>query len=458
MGHTVRLPTGFGSGNAEARVQQDTKEERYNDMKKRLSSLLFLAALLVGLLSVPAGAKYGSSYDYDETDAAQVTVTVTLAYNGVPLYGNNSEETPLAHLDVTVPYFSLEPYGLSDYDRYPARVITEGVEKPIVFYDRNKDVIKRPTALHAILWLLERYYYGLSEDECGKGAACTQKYFGRYSGKMYDLNGGEYPNGQAGLAVGGSPTSLYMTEFWGHNYNLMYFRNHAYPLAYDGWGSTADYQLLSDGDTLDFGLFSNSDFFSGGAFACFGQDTYTVDTGQPLRVLMQQRSTGQPVSGGSAGFTPSTGLTAAVYDAYWQPVKDATLTPAGEDGWYTVTFPRAGTYYLLGRDPNWGKNDANIAPATAKVVVTEPQQAGLAHTDVQQGSGGVQLRCVLETPGGQLIAALFRDGWLITTSLLDVTAAGAQTLTLPSGGDTVKLFRVLDGAAPEAAFTGKLGG
>ena len=139
-------------------------------MKKRLCTLLLLAALLASLLSIPAGAKLGDAYGYDETPADKVTITVTISNDGVPLVGKDADQTVLAHLDVTVPYFDLELYGLREYYRYPAHTVTtdDGTD---VIYDTSAGVIQRPTALHAVIWLLERYYYGLPESQCGKGAA-----------------------------------------------------------------------------------------------------------------------------------------------------------------------------------------------------------------------------------------------------------------------------------------------
>ena len=72
-------------------------------MKKRLFTLLLLAALIVSLLCVPAGAKFGDAYGYDETPADKVTITVTISNDGVPLVGTDADPTVLAHLDVTVP-------------------------------------------------------------------------------------------------------------------------------------------------------------------------------------------------------------------------------------------------------------------------------------------------------------------------------------------------------------------
>lgn len=428
-------------------------------MKKRLFTLLLLAALLASLLSIPAGAKLGDAYGYDETPADKVTITVTISNDGVPLVGTDADQTMLAHLDVTVPYFDLELYGLREYYRYPAHTVTtdDGTD---VIYDTSAGVIQRPTALHAVIWLLERYYYGLPESQCGKGAA-KAKNFANSGKAMTDLKGGKYTNEYDALLLAAQGAmSLYLSNFWGHDANLMYFRNHTFPLMYEGFGSTLDYQLLSDGDTLDFSMHSDERFYQDGAFACFTQDTYEVEAGQALRVRMLYKPSYAVEGEGSDDYQPATALTAAVYDDEWYEATDAALTPeAGGDGWYTVTFPQAGTYYLVGRDLNWGKPAAHTAPAVAKVVVTAAQESGLANTTVQRSGGNVRLQCVLDAPGGQLLAATYREGRLASAAVRNVMSAGAQVLTLPADGDTVKLFFISsDGAVSETAFTGELGG
>ena len=66
---------------------------------------------------------------------------------------------------------------------------------------------------------------------------------------------------------------------------------------------------------------------------------------------------------------------------------------------------------------------------------------------------------MLDAPGGQLLAATYREGRLVSAAVRDVSAAGAQSITLPADGDSVKLFFISsDGAVSETAFTGKLGG
>ena len=52
--------------------------------------------------------------------------------------------------------------------------------------------------------------------------------------------------GKQALQITGSATSLYMSNFWGHDENLMYFATTAFPMS-GGWGATSDPILLSDG-------------------------------------------------------------------------------------------------------------------------------------------------------------------------------------------------------------------
>lgn len=83
-----------------------------------------------------------------------------------------------------------------------------------------------------------------------------------------------------------------MANFWGHDENLMYYRNHCYPYMSPGWGSTSDYILLSDGDTWDVAMFTNWSFYSsGGAFTCFDKDAYTVRPGTELTVTSKAYGT-----------------------------------------------------------------------------------------------------------------------------------------------------------------------
>lgn len=296
---------------------------------------------------------------YDETNADSVTVNVTISNDGIPLMGKDG--TILANLDVTVPYFDLDDYGLGKYYRY-------GTEFGWGSYN-NDTVIERPTALHAYIYIIERYYMGLPASQCGKGTSGILDY--KKATDVLYMDGGLAYNSNRTPALNptGSATSLYMKQFWGHDENLMYFRNHEYPLMGKGWGSTCDYILLSDGDRLDVGLFTNWDFYKDGGFNQFSQDAYTVMAGETLTATTFKAGTSAGLDGESPALEPISGLKAAVYDANWNKIGDMD-----GDGAYSYTFTKAGTYYIMATDAGAKTTAAHYAPATAKVTVAgEPE-------------------------------------------------------------------------------------
>lgn len=305
-----------------------------------------------------------SQYGYDETPASAVTVYVTINNNGIPIRGNDRDHTILSHLKVTVPYFDLKEYGLADYARYG----TENGQGGYV----GDTVIERPTLLHLYLYLLERYYMGLAESACCQGTSGVLDY--GETTAVYDMNGDlAYESQHNALSLSGSATSMYMTQFWGHDENLMYYRNHVYPLMSAGWGSTADYILLSDEDTIDVGMFSDWSFWEDGAFACFDQDTYVGQAGESVTAQSLKYDTKSVADGGTESFEAVSGLNVALYDSQWKKVSDLE----GSEGSYTFPLPDTpGDYYLLGTDPKGGSSDARMTSATALVrVVGEPEPA-----------------------------------------------------------------------------------
>ena len=302
-----------------------------------------------------------AQYGYNETNASSVKVYVTISNDGVPIIGNDRAGTVLSHLEVNVPYFDLKDYDLEAFYRYH----TEDGSGPYV----DDKLIQRPTLLHLYLYLLGVYCQGYTPQEVISGQA---EIVGADSNHQnyQDLLEKSAPSGWGtfkALNITGSPTSLYMEQFWGHDQNLMYYRNHMYPLMSPGWGSTADYILLSDGDTIDLAMFSNWSFWSsGGAFACFNKDEYTASTGTELSFSTQKYATQSVADGGDGAMTPISGLNVYVYDADWNP--EDVVSSEGPD--YEYTFKKPGTYYLLAVDPNAGTYDACIAPATARVTVS----------------------------------------------------------------------------------------
>ena len=298
---------------------------------------------------------------YDETNADSVTVNVTISNDGIPLMGKDG--TILANLDVTVPYFDLDDYGLGKYYRY-------GTEFGWGSYNSDT-VIERPTALHAYIYIIERYYMGLPASQCGKGTSGILDYK-KATDVLYMDGGLAYnSNRTPALLPTGDATSLYMKQFWGHDENLMYFRNHEYPLMGKGWGSTCDYILLSDGDRLDVGLFTNWDFYKDGGFNQFSQDAYSIAQGDTVTTSTFKAGTSAGLDGESPALEPISGLNVAVYDADWNKVANVT-----GDGTYSYTFDKAGTYYLMATDTGAKTTAAHYAPATAKVTVMPGDDSG----------------------------------------------------------------------------------
>ena len=310
-----------------------------------------------------------AQYNYDETPADKVTVYVTISNDGVPIRGKDG--TILCHKAITVPYFDLSRYDMPEFYRFH----TANGEGEYV----DENIVERPTGLHLYLYLLERYFIGLPEDECGKGKYTRSDLEGfilRDDVLYMDEEPAYTADTLAALKITGSPTSLYMANFWGHDENLMYYRNHCYPYMSPGWGSTSDYILLSNGDTWDVAMYSNWSFWSsGGAFTCFDKDEYTARPGTDLTVT--SRAYGTTFEG--SDFYDFTNLDVFIYDSKWQEI---TQVKAADDGkaTFAVTAPaEEGTYYIVGMDPNrkvatddsGGTNYAKIAPATAILNVSK---------------------------------------------------------------------------------------
>ena len=311
-----------------------------------------------------------AQYNYDETPADKVTVYVTISNDGVPIRGKDG--TILCHKAITVPYFDLSRYDMPEFYRFH----TANGEGEYV----DENIVERPTGLHLYLYLLERYFIGLPEEECGKGKYTRSDLEGfilRDDVLYMDEEPAYTADTLAALKITGSPTSLYMANFWGHDENLMYYRNHCYPYMSPGWGSTSDYILLSNGDTWDVAMYSNWSFWSsGGAFTCFDKDEYTARPGTDLTVT--SRAYGTTFEG--SDFYDFTNLDVFIYNSKWEQVGDQVKAADDGKSTFTVTAPtEEGTYYIVGMDPNrkiatddsGGKNYAKIAPATAILNVSK---------------------------------------------------------------------------------------
>lgn len=377
-----------------------------------------------------------AQYGYDETDAASVKVYVTVSNDGIPLVGIDG--TVLSHLELDLPYFDLDKQKLSDFYRYH----TENGQGGYV----DDQVVKRPTALHLYLYLLGVYYLGLTPEQVINGEEIINGHDGGVG--VTDMTGGQpYDDSSLALNITGSATSMYMQQFWGHDENLMYYRNHVYPLMSAGWGATADYVLLSDGDTIDVAMFSNWSFWQSGAFAAFDRDSYAVRPGGSLTVQTQKYDTRSVADGGTESFEPITGLTVKVYDADWREVGEVAAH-SGDGSSYTYTFEKEGTYYLLATDPNAGTEDACYAPATARVTVgggAKPFDPGTYYKDFDFASVS------LDAEGTDYLYHIAES----TMEVAHYSNPGEKkvyTVTVPKGTETVYVTYPADFEINIAAF------
>lgn len=372
--------------------------------QKILSMLMALLITFSPMANINAlGINY-SSYGYDETPATSVKVFVTVSSDGVPVLGANDEV--LAHMEVEVPYFDLDLYNMFPFYRYE----TNGGKGPYI----NETLVKRPTAMHLFIYITERFYMGLPEEECCLGTSGIKEYYYETEVRWFDDYDTAYSsedyNGSGAYKCTGAATSTYLTNFWGHDQNFMYFRNHRFPLMSEGWGATSDYMLLSDGDVIEIGLFTNWGFYHKGAFLSFDKEEYTADEDGNITFTVKATSTtgkqGQitrPEEGKEVEETPIETYTGDIdlwlYDEEWTLIEDAEFEMADEAGTYTVTIPEnePGKYYLIGTDFYAKSDDSNQAPATAIVNVPsgdgseEPSEEPVSVTRVLLNSYNLSL-------------------------------------------------------------------
>ncbi len=341
-------------------------------MKKtnRIISLLLAVLLVISLFptGVLAEVPQPEWAQWNETPADAVTVTATVSKDGAILLGNDAATTRLEKVTVTVPYFDLDLYGLGDFARTPAD-------------NSSPEVIRRPTMLHAMIYLMELYYFGMSEDECAQGKADLSRHVDMLaetsSGSTISVSNG---NDGAALEVMGSARSMFLQSFWGYSsYNLHYFRNHAEGLvsynpsdaegsdAY-GWYSsisaTGDYYLLEDGDILDMGMFTISPWGSGGS-------AFMADYKNSEAVTL---TAGQEFTWTADCYETNWGTELHV-PLIWQVRSDSEVlyTSEAPSLTFSYTFTQPGSYTVVGYDEKNGTDSCVVMPAVAKVTV-EPEQ------------------------------------------------------------------------------------
>ena len=169
----------------------------------------------------------------------------------------------MAFQQVTVPYFDLGLYGLqSGYFRsetYGPQNPNDQMGGSALSAGTSATAYGKITDLHLMIYMLERHYCGLTDEQCGKG----------YLYK-HDLMG----KGSTVLETEGGAGSVLVRHYWGHDMNFNYYQNYVYPLASAGWGATADQIILRDGEIFTLAMFTDWGFYtkSGAGFQHLGTD------------------------------------------------------------------------------------------------------------------------------------------------------------------------------------------
>lgn len=292
-------------------------------MKKRILAVLLCCAMLLGVLPIFAQAS-----DVPASDSLG-TVYLSISDDAKYVEGNDDAGTIMAYVPVSldeVAKIKLEDYNLSKY---------------IVLDKEGKETV---TVLHLFLYALKNFYGSVDE----KAFTAT-----------------------------GSPGSLFMTAFWGHDCNMTYYVNAEYPEASPGWGATADIIPLKSGDFIDLSMYTSWSFYSDDAAGYHyfldadGKIThdYTTDITQALPISYGRTWGGM---GGKTVTVPET--TGTLYYSKTFYDKNAQSVTVDAEGKAQITFPSDGTWYLWA-DGSYGKSAGNeeaivSAPAYAKVIVT----------------------------------------------------------------------------------------
>ena len=256
-----------------------------------------------------------------------MTVSLEKAYAGEysgTVYFNLSDDGKPVMSDVTGEAMMLVPVSLQDVADVDL-ADWELEEYAYHEYDGTGEVdLERPTVLKLYLYMLDQY----KDDP------------------------------RNSLAISGDPHSLFMTKFWGHDCNLLYYVNGTYPLFEDGWGATADGIPLDDGDRVDVAMFTDWGFYGDPAagFNFFAEGNtapedgaivsrYEAEAGVPLSVQVI-RGMGNVSYGEDTAYQAAGDLTIHVSEPGGAIDADHESDLTLDQGRIDLTFDEPGEYYI----------------------------------------------------------------------------------------------------------------
>ena len=209
--------------------------DRRRGSKKLLALLL---SLFMILSLIPASAFAEVHRAPASADGVDVQFSFSHDENFVVAKNHSGvSSTPMAKERVKLKYFDLANYGLEKFYFHTGSYGKDDEVKGTA--ETAKGHI---TLLHLYIYMAEVYYMGIDPDDVGQGALRE-----KIGTELFSMNG------KAG--------SMYLTSFLNFDSNLNYYVNGEFPQASEGWGATADQIELNDGDDVQIGHFTNTNFF-----------------------------------------------------------------------------------------------------------------------------------------------------------------------------------------------------
>ncbi len=229
-------------------------------MKKKILSI-FLAVLMLVLMLPTAAFATTLQGDTNKNGTIDVYMTITEGTDGFYLPNN---QKVLFNTKLSVPYFDLALYGLSDY-YYNPDCYSGSTQKPGTAITADGVV----TTMHVFIYATEIYMCGMDASEAGKGGDHIFEFISWTQG--------------AG--------SSFM-KFWNGSTNMNYYLDYKFPLGKPGWGSTSDQQALFDGMKINAHLIKDPTVY-GSSFSCFktkagALDMAEITEGESLSLVLQK--------------------------------------------------------------------------------------------------------------------------------------------------------------------------
>ena len=303
------------------------------------TALMMLVTLALAVFLCCFSAQ--SSFAEEDDDA--ITVYFTINDKDGYMIGNDSDHTVMCRVPIKLSYVDLADYGLERYYRYRSKSFEEGGTYLPEAIEKG-DVVKQPTVLMLYLKALSKYYLGreITKDDIGNDAIKA-------------------------ITPTQSATSMFMTTFWGHHFNLLYYVNHEYPLMREGWGATADYILLEDGDSVEVQLMPDMEI---NGFHKFDIDEDSIDQGQEIDMTLYKL--GQNLETGSGTTASPLPYYFIRYSMDYGKTWKITDIVSDEEGDFTFSCQNAGVCIISSSKASSGIS-FNYGLPTAVLHVTPKQ-------------------------------------------------------------------------------------